>query len=153
MITLMNIAQLNFWSQWWLFVVFHDVSTVRFFDWILYGLAAIVQIIKIFNFIAHYGGHNNREKHNKSHKLASLIGLCVSIVSLALIITNMWLLSYYERIGAKFIDLYNILSVVVMVPLLHNMILNQEVQGQRSIVKLSLNNKEETNSYVANNMF
>ena len=133
--------------------MFHNVATVRFFDWILYGLAAIVQFIKIFNFIAHYKGHNNREKNNSCHKLASLVGIFVSIASLALIITNMWLLSYYERVGAKLIDLYNILTVMVMIPLLHSMILNQEVQGQRPTLKLSLNDKDERVSYVGTNIY
>lgn len=119
----LSMAQIDFWSFWWSFQLLHNIGTVRAIDYVLYGMAALTQIIKIANFLTHCGEKNKRLQRSASHKCMSLIGLLVSIASLVLISVNLWLLSYYQRVGDKFLEAYNILAVVVMIPLLHYMIL------------------------------
>ena len=84
------------------------MGTARFFDYILYGLAAMIQIVKIFNFISHKGEKHKRV-HTATHKCMAVIGLIVSIVSLGLILVNMWLLAYYTKVGDTLIEVYNLL--------------------------------------------
>ncbi len=64
----------------------------------------------------------------------SFIGLVLSSVSFVLLIANMYLLTYYQQIGGQVLIAYNAVQTVVMIPLLHAMIVNQESQGQRSAV-------------------
>ena len=134
LIVVLQVADITFWSYWATFEFFHNVATVHFFDWILYGCAAIVQLIKIFNFVSHKTGHSKYEKENERHKCMSLIGLVLSSVSFVLLIANMYLLTYYQQIGGQVLIAYNAVQTVVMIPLLHAMIVNQESQGQRSAV-------------------
>jgi hypothetical protein len=112
-------------------------------------MAAIVQVIKIFNFLSHCGA-----KHGKSasHKCMSTIGLILSIASLVLISVNMWLLAYYQRVGDKFLDTYNTLCVVVMIPLLHIMILRQESTKQKANF-LGKGNSPSLNHDKVNNVY
>ena len=75
------------------------MTTVHFFDWIFFGFAAIVQLIKIINFVSHKTGHSKYEKENARHKCMSFIGLVFSFASFVLLIANMYLLTYYQNIG------------------------------------------------------
>ena len=131
LILLLQICQVQFWSYYGPFYFFHNVATVHFFDWILYGCAALVQLIKIFNFVSHRAGHSSFEKSSGSHKCMSFIGLFTAFASLVLLIANMWLLTYYEHLGGQVLIAYNAVQTVVMIPLLHAMIINQESHGQR----------------------
>ena len=98
--------QIDFWSSYVMFVFFHSTSTVRFFDWILYGCAAIVQLIKICNFVSHRKGHSIFEKESKQHRLFSLIGVVVAIASFCLIVANMYLVIYYQHVGGAVLIAY-----------------------------------------------
>ena len=129
-----QVASITSFTDWSTFFLYHNVATVHFFDWILYGCAAIVQLIKIFNFVSHKTGHSKYEKENERHKCMSFIGLVLSSVSFVLLIANMYLLTYYQQIGGQVLIAYNAVQTVVMIPLLHAMIVNQESQGQRSAV-------------------
>jgi hypothetical protein len=144
------IAQVSYWNFWFTFQLFHNIETVRVIDYILYGMAALVQIIKIFNFLSHCG-----QKHAKSasHKCMSMIGLIVSIASLALITANMWLLAYYQRVGDKFLDTYNLLCIIVMIPLLHIMILRQESTKQRGDFLKNGNGNRSINDGLVNTIY
>lgn len=57
-VIIMQLSQVSYWSYWGPFYFYHNMATVRFFDWILYGCAAIVQLLKICNFMSHRKGHS-----------------------------------------------------------------------------------------------
>ena len=130
-IVILQVMQVEFWTYYGPFSLFHNVATVRFFDWCLYGCAAIVQIIKIGNFLSHRQGYSKYEKESKSHRLHSFIGLIVAFASLCLILANMYLIEYYEHVGGIVLIAYEAVQTLVMLPLLHMMIINQEATGQK----------------------
>jgi len=125
-IVYLQIMQIDYWTSYNAFFFVHSVATVRFFDWILYGCAAVVQLIKICNFISHRNGHSSFEKGSKNHRLFSVIGLFVAFGSLLLIALNMYLITYYEHVGGAIILAYEAIQTFIMLPLIHLMIINQE---------------------------
>jgi uncharacterized membrane protein len=124
-------ADATYWNYWWSWYVFHNVATVRIFDWILFGCAAFVQLIKMCNFCSHRTGHSMYEQHSKRHKFLSFIGFIVALASFALISSNMYLCIYYEHVGGVVLIIYEAVQTIVMLPILHMLIINQEATGQR----------------------
>ena len=94
----------------------------------------MVQLIKIFNFVSHKNGHSPYEKQDTRHRCLSFIGLVFSFASFVLLIANMWLLTYYKQIGGQVLIAYNAVQTLVMIPLLHALIINQEAHGQKPAV-------------------
>lgn len=127
-IVYLQIAQVDFWSYYTTFYFFHNVATVRFFDWILYGCAAVVQLIKICNFVSHNANPNSLVKER--HTCFAKLGLVVSFGSLCLILANMYLIMFYMHVGGAVIIAYEAVQTLLMLPLLHLMIIHQEAQGQ-----------------------
>jgi len=64
----------------------------------------------------------------------SFIGLVFSFASFVLLIANMYLLTYNQQISGQVLIAYSAVQTVVMIPILHAMIVNQESQGQRSAI-------------------
>ena len=69
----------------------------------------------------------------KWHSYFSLFGLISSLVALGLIVTVMVLMPHYQLVGSRVLDGYIMISVCLHMPLLHHMILSQEVSGQKIV--------------------
>jgi hypothetical protein len=144
-LVLLQQSQVNFWTYWGPFYFYHNVKTVRFFDWILYGCAAFVQLLKICNFMSHKKGHSLYEQESKSHKMMACIGAIVALASFLLIVTNMYLCVYYQSIGDTVLIIYGAIQTMVMLPILHLMIIHQEAHGQkRHAYHVAVNNHAVT---------
>ena len=119
-----NVSQVYHWKTWNAFYIFHSMRTTRITDSVLFGCAALVQMIKICNFLSHNHGHSYYEKQSKSHKCLSFIGLLVAFGSLCIILADLYLQFYYEHVGGIFMLIYETAQVVLMMPILHLMIIN-----------------------------
>lgn len=133
----------SMWSQFTnagAFAFWHDMATLRFIDYMLYGTCALVQAIKVVDFWTHYKNLKNGsseagiDKANlqKKHATLALINVVISGLACLLIVLDIILLSRYHYIGNYFFNLYFILMVFVQIPMLHYMIVKQE-NSQQSI--------------------
>lgn len=91
------------------FAFFHDMQTYRWINWIVDGLCAAVQAIKIVDFYKHYSNnkHEMSSNHsftsedfdsssvNKQHAKLSLIGAAIALLGLCLVVVDMVLISHY----------------------------------------------------------
>jgi len=139
LIICMQAAHYSVWDgNYTMFVVFHDIITVRVFEWIIFGCAALVQMIKLCNFCSHSRGHSPLEKRCGSHKCFACLGMLLSLASICLLLANCYFIMYYESVAEIILITYECLQVFVMIPLLHMMIIKQEATGQKNnFAKLS----------------
>ena len=90
----------------------------------LYGTASVIQVVKLFNFLSHMWTHKTHQ--NWYHWLLSLTGALFSAISCCILLANAAMLLYYQHVGEDLIDLYNCIVIVLLLPLLHFMVLNQQ---------------------------
>lgn len=118
------------------FAFFHDMQSMKWINWLIETMCAVVQVCSIVDYWKHYSDnkHELSTTHsfqsenfdsghmNKQHAKLSLINVCLALLGFCLIVIDMSLMSHYHHISSIFFNTYIVLVIFVQVPMLHFMI-------------------------------
>lgn len=127
------------------FAFFHDMQTMKWINWLVDTLCAVVQVCSIVDYWKHFTDNKNAlstdqpfesedfdtNNINRQHAKLSLVNACLALLGFCLIVVDMTLISHYPQIGNIFFNSYFVLAVFVQVPMLHFMIVKQENKQQK----------------------